>query len=510
MDFNLDKQAIGANSVIFEGVVEQPVDSDVTLPDYCPDILRILKCTITPRITGVQTAGDRVNIDGNALVRILYVSEGSKLRCYEQTYPFSKHVEISNLTDDSCVCVKARTDYANCRAVSQRRTDIHGMITISIRATEKRDDDIITGAQGAGIQLRCKTLNMLSSIAELEKPFPMSEVVEVGQSNPPVAQIIRSDALAFIDDVKTINNKILIKGELVVSILYYADTPDAQLSTFTHSMPISQIIEVEGVSENSLVDARLHVTSLDISTKADSAGEMNLLDISARICAVIKADNEIEHPVINDAYSTEYEMNFERKMFDYIHLIEKFKDSFVSKDTMDFSATGITEVLNEWHGDVTAAAILRDNELIISGCVTVHVLYLDKDGQQSYAERQVDYEYKRAVRENISKLVCNPSVMVTADNYNLSSENRVEIKIEFLVYASILSQESEMLIADIQPLENQLLKTKSALTIYFSDVGESVWDIARKYNTTVDSVKSENNIKDDVIPEKIMLLIPSV
>ena len=36
MDFEVLRQAVCVNELIYEGSVEQSVDSDLTLPDYCP------------------------------------------------------------------------------------------------------------------------------------------------------------------------------------------------------------------------------------------------------------------------------------------------------------------------------------------------------------------------------------------------------------------------------------------------------------------------------------------
>ena len=52
MDYMLNREALAAGEVLYDGSQEQPVDLDISLPDYCPDIQRILKCQVYPRITG--------------------------------------------------------------------------------------------------------------------------------------------------------------------------------------------------------------------------------------------------------------------------------------------------------------------------------------------------------------------------------------------------------------------------------------------------------------------------
>ena len=44
--------------------------------------------------------------------------------------------------------------------------------------------------------------------------------------------------------------------------------------------------------------------------------------------------------------------------------------------------------------------------------------------------------------------------------------------------------------------------------IYYASDGEKIWDIARKYYTSVNAIKSENDIEEDVIQTDGMILIP--
>lgn len=48
------------------------------------------------------------------------------------------------------------------------------------------------------------------------------------------------------------------------------------------------------------------------------------------------------------------------------------------------------------------------------------------------------------------------------------------------------------------------------MTIYFAQEGESVWEIARRYNTTAEAITAENKLTGDAVETKCKLLIPRV
>ena len=50
----------------------------------------------------------------------------------------------------------------------------------------------------------------------------------------------------------------------------------------------------------------------------------------------------------------------------------------------------------------------------------------------------------------------------------------------------------------------------AALTLYFCSKDESLWDIAKKYNTTKEAIQTENSIAGDVTEKEDMILIPWV
>ena len=53
-------------------------------------------------------------------------------------------------------------------------------------------------------------------------------------------------------------------------------------------------------------------------------------------------------------------------------------------------------------------------------------------------------------------------------------------------------------------------KAENALTIYYADKNESVWNIAKRYNTSITAVLEQNGLAGDTLDDRSMLLIPMI
>lgn len=333
MQINVITQSVGVEETLGSCTAEQPIDADITLPDYCPDIRRVLKCLVTPRITAVQTAGDRATADGSAGVCVIYADEQGAVCCFEQTYPFSKYADLKGADENCCVNVRAYTQYANCRAVSPRRLDIHAVVSVAFCISGVKEEEIITGAEGAGIQLRCCDSRTASLVACTETAFPMSETVPLPDGDPAVSCVLSAQAAALAQEIKVISNKLLVKGELTVSAVCRGE--GGEIFSFGHSMPISQIINLEGIDEDCTCCVCLPVTSLEVLPKADQAGDNRLIDISARVGAGVKAYRELSFPTVTDAYSVCCDLETKSRNVDFAVIADKFNDTFTCRSTQD-------------------------------------------------------------------------------------------------------------------------------------------------------------------------------
>lgn len=510
MNLNCFTQNLGLTETAFESTAEQSLDADITLPDYCPDIQRILKCNVTSNVISVQNTSGRVTADADAVIRLVYIGENGRIAAYEQNYPIQKHIESNRINNESAVSVKICINYVNCRAVNSRRADIKSMLTFMFKAINRNEESVLCDSDGAGIQLMKESFNIASVSGICVKTFSMNEVVELSEQKNPVAQIMNLSPFAIIKETKVINNKVLIKGDCAVKINYISDSENS-VECIEHSMPISQIIEIDGLNDNNICNIIIDVCSFEAVPKADSSGNMRLIDLNARLNAFVTSYDEIPMSFITDAYSTEYDVRNTYKNIEVCNYKDKINDSFTNKVVLESIGVSVESIIAVWCSDVKYNFTSNKNNLLLNGTYQANVLYRDSDGKTEIIQKTVDFEYSSVSDINSDNLICHGSVQIIACSCSVIGDSKLELKTEINVTGIVLSRINKKIINSISVDENSAKNNKScALTIYFCNDGEDVWNIARKYNTTVEAVMNENDLTDRIISKGRMMLIPGV
>ena len=516
MEFQHATQTVGSLETIYDGKLEQAVDGDITLPEYCPDILRILKTTVEPSVHSAQATGEHVTVEGTARVHVLYAAEDGALQSFEQTYPFARTSDINGLGENIAVRAAVKTEFANARAVSPRRLDIHGMLSISQQVRRRREDSVLTGVSGGGIQALGDTVRLSSLEVLHSTAFPLNEVIEIAPGQPPVDQILLRRTVVIPTEVKAIKNKLLVKGNLDSTVIY-SSRGEKDPVRVTHTMPISQIIEAPGVSEQTSNTLRLRVNSIDVTPKPDSNGAARLLEIAARVAADVKGYALVELPVVKDAYSTQGGIALDTRRLEVRELLEDFREPFLAKDSFAFDSGGIQDV-QLLSGELLPPEIsVKDDALQVSGSLKLHAVYMNEKGQIANAEKQLPYTFHRALKKGggahsgTNSRACNADVEVDLLHLQESvSGGHMEVRAELAVSGEVYAAGASNVVNAVNANEEEVLPGRSPLTIYFAAEGEPVWEIAKRYRTTVESIQAENELTADTAAAGQMLLIPSV
>ncbi len=500
---------IGIINDVYSGYAEQNVDADVTLPDYCPDILRVLKCTVEPNIISSKISGDRINIDGNALVRILYCDESGNICSYEQSYPYSKYAETGGDKTGVLFC-GACVQYANCRAVNKRRLEIHSMLHLSFNICEVSRKDFIDDITTPGVETKTIELSFSDIAACESKQFPINETVQIPDDLLPVQRLISAQAVPIIAESKVIQGKCLLKGEIIVNMVYCADDNFGECAVFQGSIPFNQVIEVSGLGENCVCCTVPEIKSAEFNVRNDSRNLPRFVDVSLVVSVNVKAYCEKTAQFITDAYSTSGALEENYDNISLYSSLESINDTFVCRNTFDFSALSPEKICAVWFDDVKVKKDFSSGKINFSGTARANIILTDSDSKPVFCEREFEFEYSRtsAAAENPA---LTQSVVITGCTFSPLSDSSSEIKAEFSISADIFSRKNVKALSGADLLSSDSPCGRSpSIIVYFCEGDENVWDIARNYSTTTELIKKENNLTSDTVSSKGALLIPVI
>ena len=190
---------------------------------------------------------------------------------------------------------------------------------------------------------------------------------------------------------------------------------------------------------------------------------------------------------------------------------EELDETFLCRGAADLSATGVSAVYSFMLCDITSGFSVQDKCYEIQGEIIAQIIYGDIRGEICFAEKMIPYEYKGTITEIDGEYRCEPHCTICAGSYVINDDSRLDVRAEINVRGLIFREKDVTAVTDLTVNRDRVKSTDTAsLTVYFADKGEVLWDIAEKYNTTIDRIVKENSLTETVLKENCRLLIPKI
>jgi hypothetical protein len=509
MDYMLERERVAVGDVVFDGNQEQPVDMDINLPDYCPDIQRILKCQIYPRITSRSISGDRLMLDGSYTVKIFYLDpDGTAVRNFESGDSYSAEIALKQPADNAQILASPRVEYINCRATSPRRLDVHGSFSLGAKVVCAGQNEVVSNIEGDDVEQQKETVTVNQLAGFAQQQFSVDEVLELGPGKPPADNIVRSDAFAVVQSFKITAGKLMLKGEVNVKFLYTTTGENNTMETMEYSIPFSQMLDCDGVADDSLCDVRLNVVGVDTQIKNDYSGDKTYFDTQVKIYATAQAYQKADVTLVDDAYSKKYDLNIGAKQKTLDNLVEIAGDTSVHKSELSVDDNTVGKVIDVWSEMANVSADVQDGKVMFTGKYNLCVLAQNESNVPFYFERLIDFEYSIPC-SSTGNLRCEADVTVGGISYRFTGggiETKTELRLSVEIFQRlVIKAVSDVTADETKPIPRD---ATASLCLYFADAGESLWNIAREYRTSVEAVRSENGLSGDSVENRGMLLIP--
>jgi LysM repeat protein len=158
---------------------------------------------------------------------------------------------------------------------------------------------------------------------------------------------------------------------------------------------------------------------------------------------------------------------------------------------------------------ITDKKVIED-KVIVEGIMNVTVLYRSDDEEKYLAAVSEEIPFNCGVDILGAKINMSSMCKVSLENVNVDIEaGNISVRAVVKVYVRVNYMVQKKFLVDVYPIEGEVPKKKASITIYVVQSGDTLWKIAKKYNTTMQEIVRVNQIEDpNVIKVSQKLIIP--
>ena len=509
MEFNQENRTFRAPAIVLDTVAEQLTDVDLTLPDYCPDIEKILKCTLVPQIQSKTLSGGQLQVDGVCVVSVLYVEREKKsIRSCGHTVGFSQSFTVKDASEGYIILTKTRPEYINCRALSPRRLVMHGAFSLYARVITAKTTELFEPEQSSLETLK-KSVPLSDLKANCQEQFAVSEQISVADK-PAVEAVLYSKITAGLTDAKAVSGKLLLNGEININMFYLSDIETGETAKLNYLLPFQQIIDCEGVEEDTENIFSVEVMSYDIRLKNDILSDKPAISFDAMLCVSAQGYSTGEADIITDAYCTEFACAPQFAELGVVGGVCEIGDTFIQKTTAKIDGCKLSKVLDIYADSVACETFGGTEGVSAKGKINLCILALDEENTPVFVERACELDRLLPSAESCNTVLF-ANARVISISYRLTEDNAVDIRCELKNSGGAVNSEKYKAVSSVEIFDDKPVKPDvCALTLYYASEGESLWEIAKKHNTCLELLMSENELENSVLGSDQMLLIPKL
>ena len=508
MELELKKACLDAYETGGELVLTQEETAETIVPDYCPDIARVIETEGKVYIHSRELRDGKAEVSGTVRVTVLYTPDGEGgIRTLEFAMPFTVESDGRGLAGCTCLTAETEPEFIETRMLNPRKIFTHCKLVTRLTAYQKAQLSFCTDVEAEAafcVEKRQEQQHviLLSQIAE--KDFTFTESMSLSPGRDGAAELLSGQVGSSVTESKIVGNKLIFKGLFTVTLLYR--TTDGRYCSTTGELPFSQIMEVEGAAEGAAASLQLQLTGTDLQIDGDDPeGRQIAVTLYLHATALLRVEQELT--LLNDLYSTAHDLTYEAAPLNLTSFFETTNRRQTVREVLEIGV--VAESILELTVNCGAVSVSREGEMaVLRTAAAIRALYLDEGGVPLVAERSVDVTCQMELPEDCrmtARAVCTEEVQGSLGDRGIE----VRFPVDFRVEAANRAKRVCISTAKLDTETTRDLAGTPSLVLRCLGQQESAWDLAKSYNTTIAAILSANQLESEAeIPNETLLLIP--
>lgn len=488
------------------------LSGDVIIPDNMPDVKDVLSLKAVAVVNDEKVTDGRVSFGGELKVDILYSSkdELAPVLSAEGVIPFVDFINADDIKKGDRAPLRLKLLSSRAKVVNDRKVNVRAVGEICTYYSDGREKNIVCGCDGDGVQALKESVSVFKEGVAVREEFEVEDKCVLPSNMPEIEDILKSEVQVNEYEITPSDGRVNVKGVLGMTVLYNGRT-GVERAVF--KIPFGGGSTAEGVRSSSVAWGDVYVKDYNVSVGGENTGE---IDINAEITADINTGENAEITAVKDIYSTKGNASVSTETI-----------RFPERGVYTSAANSVREIitLNDSYPDIlqikdvsvtaeTEDISINGDMLDIEGMLNVNMLYVtgyDNDPLEC-VNVTLPFENSVEIRGIYDDAETDITVNVRDIDYSLLSGREAEIRLNLDYSIFALMENEKGFVTEAVIDENDPVKTLPGITIYTIRKGDTLWKIAKRFNTTVDDILAVNRIEnpDIIYPGQRILVLKRV
>ncbi len=504
MDLDTIKESLCVNKLIATKKEMILVEGDMIVPDSKPDILNTICTSGVICIYKKEILDEKIRLDGNINTYIMYMAddENDKIRGITTSLEFSENIQIANCKSGMKCKTETKLKSIETKVINGRKIGIKAAIDVEIKIYSNEDIEIINNIQDPGdIQLLKKDVKVNSLVGIGDTKIYAKDTININ-NNDNLAEILKAGLEITDRDVKISYNKILTKAETEIKIMYL--TEDNRIGTVNAKIPVVGFIDIPNITEDNICDIDYEIKNIVI--KPNSVEEHSIyIEIEVEVIATVYEEKVIN--LIQDLYSPVEKLEYNQKKI--ITITDKKNINEIRQIRENIQVEGIE---NKIICDVDVIPYIQNqsksnNMISINGEIQLQFILANDNLQVDTRIVKIPFDFNIENIENIESMETNIQLQVINKDFIIQDGGMVSVNIDIGIDFNSYRNSIFNVIENIQT-NGQREDEECSIIVYIVRKGDTLWNIAKKFGSTIESIVIINEIEDEnnIIPgQKIFI-----
>lgn len=458
-------------------------NAECVVPDTEEDIGKIAAVQADVLLKSKDLGGRGVLISGEARAFLLVIAEQqNRLSLLRLSKPFTVELELPEQNAELLTQAALSVQAVDARILNPRKVSVSFEMNACLRCYRSVSlpvESEVPAAIRESLHIKREETEVLLPNAVCEKPFALTEQFPFPEGKPAPARLVSEKTTFEIQDCQLIGSKAILKGTATASVVYLTGEADCPMQA-SFSTPFSQIVEInEEKMDSHCVSVALTGAYYDL-TESISGEKVLDMEVHALIQMISSSCERIRR--ITDAYSNRMPLTAEKELIELKSAGQEERVRVHSAETLS-----VMEDCKEVLSVLPYVSRVSQEQGKLSAAVNFDIVYRLSDGLISAVRRTVLLEGScRAPSDRISDV----QIM------NLQTqENGTELKTDFDLEFTLLREktvELNRLCAVVMDEDSPFSPDAFATLTLVRDEGESLWELAKRYHSSVDAIQREN------------------